>query len=50
MQPFLGFRKLVAEAFDYIKYPMLLTQPKPTGELVRDAIEEFLSRNEIAEH
>ena len=41
--------KLVAEAFDYIEYPMLLTQPEADpGELVRDAIEEFLSRNEIA--
>ncbi|MEO2001430.1 MAG: type IV pilus assembly protein PilM, partial [Pirellulales bacterium] len=41
--------KLVAEAFDYIEYPMLLTQPEADpGELVRDALEEFLSRNNIA--
>ena len=41
--------KLVAEAFDYIEYPMLLTQPEadPT-ELIRDALEEFLRRNDIA--
>lgn len=41
--------KLVAEAFDYIEYPMLLTQPEADpAELVRDAVEEFLSRNEVA--
>ncbi|HBK73875.1 MAG TPA: pilus assembly protein PilM, partial [Planctomycetaceae bacterium] len=40
--------KLVADAFDYIEYPMLLTQPEADpGELVRDAVEEFLSRNDI---
>ena len=41
--------KLVAEAFDYIEYPMLLTQPEADpAELVRDAVEEFLGRNEVA--
>jgi type IV pilus assembly protein PilM len=40
---------LVAESFDYIEYPMLLTQPEADpGELVRDAIEAFLSRNDIS--
>ncbi|MCK4616721.1 MAG: type IV pilus assembly protein PilM, partial [Pirellulales bacterium] len=40
---------LIAEAFDYIEYPMLLTQPEADpGELVRDAVEEFLSRNDIS--
>jgi len=41
--------KLVAETFDYIEYPMLLTQPEadPT-ELIRDALEEFLRRNDTA--
>ncbi|MBT7727998.1 MAG: pilus assembly protein PilM [Planctomycetaceae bacterium] len=41
--------KLVAETFDYIEYPMLLTQPEadPT-ELIRDALEEFLRRNDVA--
>ena len=33
---------LVAESFDYVEYPMLLTQPEADpGELVRDAVEEF---------
>ena len=41
--------KLVAEAFDYIEYPMLLTQPEADpAELVRNAVEEFLSRNDVA--
>ena len=41
--------KLVAEALDYIEYPMLLTQPEadPT-ELIRDALEEFLRRNDVS--
>ena len=40
---------LVAESFDYVEYPMLLTQPEADpGELVRDAVEEFLSRNDIS--
>ncbi len=41
--------KLVAESFDYIEYPMLLTQPEadPT-ELIRDALEEFLRRNDVS--
>jgi len=41
--------KLVAETFDVIEYPMLLTQPEadPT-ELIRDALEEFLRRNDVA--
>ena len=31
---------LIAEAFDYIEYPMLLTQPEADPEeLVRDAVE-----------
>lgn len=41
--------KLVAEAFDYIEYPMLLTQPEADpAELVQNAVEEFLSRNDVA--
>lgn len=41
--------KLVAEAFDYIEYPMLLTQPEADpAELIRAAVEEFLGRNELA--
>lgn len=41
--------KLVAEAFDYIEYPMLLTQPEADPvELVRNAVEEFIGRNDLA--
>ena len=41
-------RKLVAEAFDYVEYPMLLSQPEADGtELVRQALEEFTGRNEL---
>jgi type IV pilus assembly protein PilM len=41
-------RKLVAEAFDVIEYPMMLSQPEAdAGELVRAALAEFISRNEL---
>lgn len=42
---------VVAEAFDYIEYPMLLTQPSadPTS-LVETALRQFLSRNEVRGH
>jgi type IV pilus assembly protein PilM len=41
-------RKLTAEAFDYVEYPMLLTQPEADPvELVRDALREFLGRNSL---
>ena len=37
-----------AEAFDFIEYPKILTQPDADPEaLVRDAIKEFLSRNNV---
>src|SRR6056297_95082 len=40
--------KLIAEAFDYIEYPKILTQPDAEPEeLVKDAIEQFLSRNSV---
>ena len=40
--------KLDAEAFDYIEYPMLLSQPEADApELVRAALEEFTSRNSL---
>jgi len=40
--------KLVAEAFDYVEYPMLLTQPEADApELVRAALEEFIGRNSL---
>jgi type IV pilus assembly protein PilM len=41
-------RKLVAEGFDYIEYPMLLSQPEADAtELVRAALEEFTGRNDL---
>ena len=41
-------QRLVALAFDYIEYPQILSQPDadPVA-LVRDALELFLSRNEV---
>ena len=42
-------RKLVVEAFDYIEYPQLLSQPDADPvELVRTALTGFLSRNDIS--
>ncbi len=39
---------LVADAFDYIEYPMILTQPEADAvELVRAALVEFTSRNKL---
>ena len=41
-------RKLVAEAFDYVEYPMLLSQPEAdAAELIRAALEEFTGRNPL---
>jgi type IV pilus assembly protein PilM len=40
--------RLVVEAFDYIEYPKILTQPEADREqLVRDALQEFVGRNEV---
>jgi type IV pilus assembly protein PilM len=40
--------RIVVEAFDYIEYPKILSQPDADREeLVREAIETFLSRNEV---
>jgi type IV pilus assembly protein PilM len=41
-------KKVVAEAFDYIEYPKILSQPgsDPT-ELIGDALKQFLSRNTV---
>jgi type IV pilus assembly protein PilM len=37
---------VLADAFDYIEYPKLLTQPEADAdELVREALQQFLSRN-----
>jgi type IV pilus assembly protein PilM len=41
-------RRLVVEAFDYIEYPKILTQPEADREtLVREALQEFVSRNDV---
>ncbi|MBC20306.1 MAG: pilus assembly protein PilM [Planctomycetaceae bacterium] len=40
--------KIVAEAFDYIEYPKILSQPEADPEeIIREALQLFLSRNEI---
>jgi type IV pilus assembly protein PilM len=41
-------RQLVVESFDYIEYPKILTQPEADPvELIRDALQQFLSRNDL---
>ncbi|MFM8284140.1 MAG: type IV pilus assembly protein PilM [Planctomycetaceae bacterium] len=41
-------RMLVADAFDYIEYPMILTQPEADPvELVRAALQDFVGRNKL---
>jgi type IV pilus assembly protein PilM len=41
--------KLIAEAYDCIEYPMMLTQPEADApELVRAALAEFVGRNQLA--
>jgi type IV pilus assembly protein PilM len=40
--------EVVAEAFDYIEYPKLLSQPDADrDELIKEAMSQFLSRNEL---
>ncbi len=40
--------KLVADAFDYIEYPKILSQPgADPAELVGEALKQFLSRNNV---
>ncbi len=40
--------KVVADAFDYIEYPKILSQPEAEPEkMIQDAIEQFLSRNDV---
>jgi len=40
--------KVTAEAFDYIEYPKILSQPEADPvELVREALQTFLSRNSV---
>jgi type IV pilus assembly protein PilM len=41
--------RIVVEAFDYIEYPKILSQPEADREtLIREALEQFVSRNEVA--
>jgi type IV pilus assembly protein PilM len=41
--------KLVVEAFDYIEYPKILTQLEANrDELIKEALEQFVSRNDLA--
>jgi type IV pilus assembly protein PilM len=40
--------RIVADAFDFIEYPKILSQPEADPvELIRDAIRQFLSRNKV---
>ena len=40
--------KVVADAFDYIEYPKILSQPgSDPAELIGDALKQFLSRNSV---
>ena len=39
---------VVADAFDFIEYPKILSQPEADpDELIRDALQQFLSRNDL---
>ncbi|MEN6407205.1 MAG: type IV pilus assembly protein PilM [Thermoguttaceae bacterium] len=41
-------KKVIADAFDYIEYPKILSQPgSDPAELVSDALKQFLSRNSV---
>ena len=40
--------QVIADAFDYIEYPQILTQPgAEPGQLVGEALQQFLSRNDL---
>jgi type IV pilus assembly protein PilM len=40
--------QVVVESFDYIEYPKILSQPETDpAELVREALQQFLQRNEV---
>jgi type IV pilus assembly protein PilM len=40
--------KLIATTFDYVEYPKILTQPDADpDQLIREALEQFLSRNNL---
>ncbi len=41
-------QSIVADKYDYVEYPKILSQPDADPEeLVRDALQEFLSRNDV---
>ncbi len=41
-------QRIVVESFDYIEYPKILSQPEAEPEeLIREALEQFLSRNDL---
>jgi type IV pilus assembly protein PilM len=41
-------KKLIVEAFDYIEYPKILTQPEANrDELIKEALQQFVSRNDL---
>ncbi|MBM4000667.1 MAG: type IV pilus assembly protein PilM [Planctomycetes bacterium] len=44
--------QIVADAFDYIEYPKILSQPDEADpkQLVAEALEQFLSRNDVKGH
>jgi type IV pilus assembly protein PilM len=42
-------KRMVIEAFDYIEYPKILTQPEANREeLIREALAQFVSRNDVS--
>ena len=43
--------QVVADAFDFIEYPKILSQPEAEPEkMIQDALEQFLSRNDVKGH
>src|SRR3990170_3076614 len=41
--------RMVVEAFDYIEYSKILTQPEANREeLIREALQQFTSRNDVS--
>ena len=41
-------KKIVAESFDYVEYPKILSQPDADADqLVMDALDQFMSRNDL---
>ena len=41
-------KSVITDTYDYIEYPKILSQPEADPEeLVREALEQFLSRNDV---